>query len=93
MTPFGERPFAGSTGSGQSLSLLCVMKDDSKGEALAGANGADAVAHGHSIDTASAALRAMIHGEENGISLMQRDDRDAGLHAPDAVRSARTLLR
>jgi hypothetical protein len=57
------------------------VEDDSKGEALAGTDWADAVAHGYSIDAAGAALGPVINGKDDGFALMERDDGDAGLHA------------
>ena len=60
---------------------MCIVEDDSEGEALAGTDWADAVAHGYSIDAASAALRAVVDGEDDDFALMELDDGDAGLHA------------
>jgi hypothetical protein len=47
---------------------------------MAGADDADTVAHGYSIDATSTALWAMVHGEEDSLTLAQRNDGGAGLH-------------
>ena len=67
----------GSVSSVQSESLLCIVEDNSEGEALAGTDWADAVAHGYSIDAAGAALGSVIDGEDDGFALMEWDDGDA----------------
>ena len=80
MTPSARDSIVGEA-SWKSELLLCIVKDDSKGKASAGADGADAVAHGYSIDAASASPRSMVNGEDDGFTLMERHDGDAGLHA------------
>lgn len=60
---------------------LGVVEDDSEGETVAGADGADSMAHGYSIHTTGTVLRAMVDGEDDSLALMERDDRGPGLHA------------
>jgi hypothetical protein len=71
----------GSAASCQSELLVGIVEDDSEGEPLSGMDRADAMTHGYTIDAASAALGAMIDGEDNGFALCELDDGDSRLHA------------
>src|SRR5262245_19155720 len=64
-----------------SAKSLRIVKDHAECVATTGMQPADAMAHGHTIDTARAAYRPMMYRKNDDITLSQVDDLGSRLHA------------